>query len=71
MAAIDINQAALRQAYRYANLIRNANKRRYASLYISWLIEGAVGMEPEQEGLSYIGAQAVRLHIASLGLWER
>ena len=52
----------LRQAaYRYLNLMRNADKRRYGFAYLTWLQGGATGMEPDRGRLSVMGAQAVRM----------
>ena len=55
------------QAYRYLNLIRNADKRRYGFAYLAWLRNHAVGVEPEEPArLSYMGAQAVRLKLGEI-----
>lgn len=60
----------LKQAYTYANRLRNKAKRQYANAYISWLRNGAVGYEPERpRSLSAMGAQAVRLELRDMKLW--
>ena len=60
----------LQACYRYLNLLRNAPKRRYGFTYVAWLRNGAVGVEPERpKGLSFMGAQAVRLAVADFKLW--
>ena len=65
-----IDPAKLAAVNRYANLIRNAAKRRYAFDYIAWLRNGAVGLEPQKpQGLSFMGAQAVRHQVAEFNLW--
>ena len=51
----------LQAAYRYLNLMRNVDKRRYGFRYLVWLREGAVGQEPDRGRLSVMGAQAVRM----------
>ena len=71
MAARDINKGNYAKANRYANLIRNSQKRAYANRYIAWIVEGCVGLEPERGRLSYMAAQSVRLDINGMGLWER
>ena len=56
-----MSMTMLQEAYRYLNLMRNAAKRRYGFLYLAWLRNGAVGLEPERGTLSVMGAQAVRM----------
>lgn len=53
----------LQAAYRYLNLIRNKPKRGYGFAYLAWLRNDCVGYEPEHKGLSFMGAQAVRLQL--------
>jgi hypothetical protein len=49
----------------YVSAIRNAKKRAYATQYRLWLLAGRNGDSPEvPTGLSYMGAQAVRLQLA-------
>ena len=68
---VNIPAQKLAIAHRYANLIRNKPKRVYAFAYISWLRNGAEGREPERpQGLSFMGAQAVRSSIGEMKLWE-
>ena len=62
--------AKLKEAYRYLNLIRNADKRRYGFAYVAWMQGGAVGLEPERGDLSVMGAQAVRQRMAEFNLWR-
>lgn len=50
-------------AYRYLNLIRNGEKRRYGFAYLAWLRNHAIGMEPERGRLSCMAAQAVRMNL--------
>ena len=60
----------LAAANRYMNLIRNKAKRDYGFAYIAWLKNGAVGHSPERPpGLSYMGAQAVRIQLDGMNLW--
>lgn len=65
-----IDPEKLGQAYKYANLIRNKVKREYANAYIAWLRNGAEGLEPERGKLSVMGAQAVRMNVDAMKLWE-
>jgi hypothetical protein len=51
------------EAYRYLNLIRNADKRRYGFAYLAWMRNHAIGHEPERGRLSYMAAQAVRMQL--------
>lgn len=67
---VNIQQDKLKAAYRYGNLIRNKAKRDYAFAYIAWLRNGAEGLEPERGKLSYMAAQAVRMEIDAMKLWE-
>jgi len=55
---------------RYVNLIHNRAKRTYALAYVRWLRCGAMGQEPQGDGLSYMGAQAVRLAIREFNPWD-
>lgn len=56
--------AALRK---YVGAVRNVNKRDYARLYLAWIVDGRPdGRDPEPVGLSYMGAQAVRLAMAAI-----
>ena len=59
----------LKVAYRYLNLIRNGDKRRYGFAYVAYMQNGASGLEPERGRLSVMGAQAVRHRIAEFKLW--
>lgn len=70
MATAMIERTKLEAAYKYGNLIRNKAKRDYAFAYIAWLKNGAVGYEPERGRLSYMAAQAVRMTIDGMKLWE-
>ena len=70
MGFVNIQAEKLAEANKYANLIRNSRKRQYAFAYIQWLRNGAVGIDPTYDGLSYMAAQAVRLHIDFMNLWE-
>lgn len=45
----------------YIRRIKHAGKRAYAEAYAAWMREGGYLPEPEPVGLSYMGAQAVRL----------
>ena len=69
MATVFTNPEKWGQANKYANLIRNTEKRRYAQAYIAWMRNGAEGVEPQWK-CSYMAAQAVRMEIASMKLWE-
>lgn len=60
----------LAAANRYLNMIRNKAKRQYGFAYLNWLKGGAVGHEPEHPGLSVMGAQAVRMQLDAMKLWE-
>jgi hypothetical protein len=54
-------------ARRYVNAIRNDAKRDYARAYLLWLQCGRQDAEPTRpEGLSFMGAQAVRHRLADL-----
>lgn len=68
MAHVAIDATKLGEANKYANLIRNTEKRRYAQAYIAWLRNGAEGLEPQWK-CSYMAAQAVRMHIDAMQLW--
>lgn len=46
---------------KYISKIRNEKKRLYAESYALFLLRG--GVEPEHGSLSYMAAQAVRLHL--------
>ena len=70
MAHVAIDKEKLGQAYKYANLIRNKAKREYATAYINWLRGGAEGLEPERGKLGVMAAQAVRMNIDAIKLWE-
>jgi hypothetical protein len=70
MATAHTEKTKLAQAYRYANLIKNKAKRDYANAWIVYLRNGAEGLEPERGKLSYMAAQAVRLEINAMNLWE-
>lgn len=57
----------------YIKKIRNAPKKAYAQAYVDWAIGGHKGKEPDRKsfgGLSYIGAQAVRIELHGLGFHE-
>jgi hypothetical protein len=48
----------------YIRQIRNPLKREYAIAYLTWLMNGQKGPEPEPDlNLSYMAAQAVRLEL--------
>ena len=68
--AIVIAKQKLESAYRYGNLLRCKPKRDYVFAYIAWLNNGAMGIEPERGRLSYMAAQAVRMTIDGMKLWE-
>lgn len=65
-----IAPAKLAVANRYLNLLRNSKKRAYGWAYLEWLKEGCVGNEPERNGLGMMAAQAVRMQIDAMNLWE-
>jgi hypothetical protein len=71
MATVHVQPEKLAAAHRYGNLIRNKPKRDYAFAYIAWLRNGAEGLEPEKpRNLSYMAAQAVRMAIDTMKLWD-
>ena len=71
MAYVAIQPAKMAAANRYCNLIRNKPKRTYAFAYLQWLQNGAEGLEPQRpQGLSCMGAQAVRMSLGEFNLWE-
>jgi hypothetical protein len=55
-------------AQRYVDKIRNPAKRRHAVLYLRWLRNGRAGLPPVRDAreLSYMGAQAVEMHLAKM-----
>ena len=68
-SAIPSHKLAL--ANRYLNMIRNAKKRAYGFAYLNWMKGGAVGNSPDPPaGLSVMAAQAVRMELDAMGLWE-
>lgn len=71
MAHVNIQPEKLAQAWKYANLIRNKAKRQYANAYTNWLRNGAEGLAPEPGNLSCMAAQAVRMNIDAMKLWEQ
>ncbi len=61
----------LAAANRFVNMIRNAKKRAYGFAYLTWLKGGAIGDSPDPPaGLSVMAAQAVRMELDAMGLWE-
>ena len=48
----------------YIRGIRNADKRAYAIAYLAFLRDSGPALEPDAPGLSYMGAQAVRLALS-------
>ena len=57
------------QARAYVDSIRNDRKRHYAREYLDWLnrVEDSGETSPEPpHGLSYLAAQAVRLHLRGI-----
>jgi hypothetical protein len=50
---------------RYIDRIRNKSKRDYAERYYQQVIRNGLP-DPDRGGVSYMGAQAVRLHIAAI-----
>ena len=55
----------LQQSYKFLNLMRNANKRRYGFEYLAYLRNGATGNPPEYK-CSTMAAQAVRLQLLAI-----
>lgn len=55
---------AFTRARLYVKRIRNAQKQRYATEYLSYLVKG--GQAPANDGLSSMAAQAVRLQINAI-----
>tara|TARA_Y100000034_G_C6796613_1_gene357073 strand:+ start:359 stop:649 length:291 start_codon:yes stop_codon:yes gene_type:complete len=51
---------------RYIKRIRNKRKRVYAEHYAGFLLTGETQPEPIEDGLSYLGAQAVRLQLRDI-----
>lgn len=58
--------AAYEAAYRYIAKIRNPAKKEYAHAYLGYC-QGQ-RTEPERGSLSFMGAQAVRIALAELGV---
>lgn len=56
-------------AARYSNLLPTSAQRRYASAYICWLRNGAVGPEPERGRLTRAAASTVKTQIDAMNLW--
>jgi hypothetical protein len=52
-----------REATAYIRAIRNEPKQAYAIAYLAYLKAGSSGAEPARGDLSYMAAQAVRLHL--------
>jgi hypothetical protein len=50
----------------YIRSIRNSLKRQYAEAFARYLANGGKGPEPVRGELSYMAAQAVRLHLYNL-----
>jgi len=51
---------------KYIRAIRNPAKKAYAQAYAKWKDGGEQGAEPEHKPLSYMAAQAVRLHMGNV-----
>lgn len=51
-----------RAAQDYVKHIRNPHKRQYAGAYLGWRL-GLLEHQPEPRRLSYMAAQAVRMHL--------
>jgi len=64
------DQTKLESAYRYANLLPTAAARRYASAYIGWLRDGAIGYEPERGRITRASAHEIKGKISEFKLWE-
>lgn len=55
------------EAAAYIRAIRNEDKRRYGQDQLAWLRRGGAGSEPARPpGLSYMGAQAVRIQLSAI-----
>jgi hypothetical protein len=50
----------------YINRIKNRAKRSYAIAFWAWRLDGERGDDPSRNGLSGMGAQAVRLAIKEI-----
>lgn len=61
------SQAADREAARYINAIRNPDKKHYAGLW--WQLLKDNTYKPDPKGLSFMAAQAVRLHLQTI--WDK
>lgn len=68
--AINGQRRMSREAYLYWSRIRHAGKREYCARILRWWGSGNVGPEPEWHdlGLSYMGAQSVRIALSQLGI---
>lgn len=56
----------LKEVYRYVNAMRNSKKKVYADYYLAWKLNPDANNRPDDMGLSYMGAQAVRININKL-----
>ena len=54
------------KAKTYVRRIRNKAKKTYAQKYLQWMLGGERGDDPAYAGLSYMGAQAVRLSLQDI-----
>ena len=53
-------------AWGYIRRIKNPSKRKYAEAYLDYC--DGNGAEPDDAGISYMAAQAVRMQLAELGV---
>ena len=60
------SQAEHPDVAKYVKAIKNPAKKEYAQAYAKWKQGGEQGKEPEHGSLSYMGAQAVRLHLGNI-----
>lgn len=51
---------------RYVRATRNPKKRAYAAQYVAWKLGEAIEPDSAASGLSYMGAQSVRLSVARI-----
>lgn len=57
----------LSNAEKYANRIKNTDKKKYALDLINWVKKGSKkGSEPKSNNLSFMAAQAVRMELEEL-----
>ncbi len=59
----DAHTVAGVEAGQYVRRIRNAQKKEYAHAYLSYILGGKRGKEPERGTLSCMAAQAVRMQL--------